>query len=137
MSARHKLLIVDDDEAVIEYLRAKLGARYDIVSTTVPEKVIGLAREERPNLILCDVDMPDMDGGDVSKQLYADAEVRDIPVLFITALMTASDMKNTDDQIGGRPAISKQAPPEELAKRIASLTAKIGRSSRIARRPGK
>lgn len=122
MTGRHKLLIVDDDEAVLRYLRAKLGARYDIVSTNVPEKVLGLARKERPSLILCDVDMPGMDGGDVSKELYADAEVRDIPVLFLTALMTASDLKNTDDQIGGRPAISKQAPPEELVKRIESLT---------------
>lgn len=122
MTGRHKLLIVDDDEAVLRYLRAKLGARYDIVSTTAPEKVLGLARKESPSLILCDVDMPGMDGGDVSKELYADAEVRDIPVLFITALMTASDLKNTDDQIGGRPAISKQAPPEELVKRIESLT---------------
>jgi CheY-like chemotaxis protein len=124
MTGRYKLLIVDDDMAVIDYLRAKLGARYDIVSTIAPEKVIGLARKERPSLILCDVDMPGMDGGDVSKQLYADADVRDIPVLFLSALVTPADMKNLGHQIGGRPAISKQAPPEELAKRIESLTGK-------------
>ncbi|MEO8143858.1 MAG: response regulator [Betaproteobacteria bacterium] len=122
MGARSKLLIVDDDEAVVEYLRAKLGAHYDIVSTNAPRKVLEIARKDRPNLILCDVDMPDMDGGDVSKELYGDAEVRDIPVLFLTALMTASDLKNTEDQIGGRSAISKQAPPDELVKRIEALT---------------
>lgn len=124
MTGRYKLLIVDDDEAVIDYLRAKLGARYDIVSTNVPENVLGLARKERPSLILCDVDMPGMDGGDVSKQLYADAEVRDIPVLFITALASPADLKNLEHQIGGRPAISKQAPPKELVKRIESLARK-------------
>jgi CheY-like chemotaxis protein len=121
MGGRNKLLIVDDDKAVIEYLRAKFSSRYDIVSTDAAEQVIGLARKERPNLILCDMDMPGMDGGDVSKELYGDAEVRDIPMLFITALVTPTDMKNLGHQIGGRSAISKQALPEELAQRIDSL----------------
>jgi len=121
MIEKHKLLVVDDDDAVVEYLQAKLGTRYDIVSTNAPESVIRIARKERPNLILCDMDMPGMDGGDVSKELYGDAEVRDIPVLFITALVTPADMKNLGHQIGGRSAISKQAPAEELAQRIESL----------------
>ena len=118
MSERHKLLVVDDDEAMIDYLHAKLGDRYDIVSTNAPENVLGLARSERPNLILCDINMPGMDGGDVSKALHAHPEVRTIPVLFLTALISPSELKQTGQQIGGRAAISKQAPLEELAKRI-------------------
>jgi CheY-like chemotaxis protein len=121
MIKKHKLLVVDDDDAIVDYLQAKLGTRYDIVSTNAPESVLRLARKERPNLILCDMDMPGMDGGDVSKELFGDAELRDIPVLFITALVTPADMKNLGHQIGGRSAISKQAPPEELAHRIDSL----------------
>jgi CheY-like chemotaxis protein len=122
MIEKHKLLIVDDDEAVIDFLHAELGERYDIVSTNAPENVLGLARANAPSLILCDVDMPGMDGGDVSKELYGDAELRGIPVLFITNLVSPADMKNAGHQIGGRPAISKQSPPEELLKRIESLT---------------
>ena len=121
MVKKHKLLVVDDDEAIIDWLRAKLGAQYDIVSTNAPESVLALARKERPSLILCDIDMPEMDGGDVSKALYDDSELRDVPVLFITRLVSPSDMAATGHQIGGRPAISKQARPEELAKRIESL----------------
>lgn len=122
MIEKHKLLIVDDDDAVIDYLHAALGERYDIVSTNAPERVLPLAREQAPSLILCDVDMPGMDGGDVSKELYGDAELRGIPVLFITNLVSPSDMKQAGHQIGGRPAISKQSPPEELVKRIEALT---------------
>jgi CheY-like chemotaxis protein len=122
MIEKHKLLIVDDDEAVIDFLHAKLGERYDIVSTNTPENVLPLARKENPSLILCDVDMPGMDGGDVSKALYGDSELREIPVLFITGLVSPSDMKNVGHQIGGRPAISKQAPQAELLKRIETLT---------------
>ena len=122
MIEKHKLLIVDDDDAVIDYLHANLGERYDIVSTNAPENVLALARKTAPSLILCDVDMPGMDGGDVSKELFGDSEVRDIPVLFITNLVSPADMKNVGHQIGGRPAISKQAPPEELLRRIEALT---------------
>lgn len=122
MIVRHKLLVVDDDEAVIDYLQAKLGKRYDIVSTNAPENVLELARKTAPSLILCDLDMPGMDGGDVSKELYGDAEVRGIPVLFVTNLMSPAEMQTAGHQIGGRPAISKQASPEELLKRIKALT---------------
>ena len=122
MIEKHKLLIVDDDDAVIDYLQANLGERYDIVSTNAPENVLPLAKKTRPSLILCDVDMPGMDGGDVSKELYGDVQLRDIPVLFITNLVSPADMKNVGNQIGGRPAISKQAPPDELVKRIEALT---------------
>ena len=121
MTARYKLLVVDDDEAMIEYLHAKLGERYDIVSTNAPENVLGLARSERPNLILCDINMPGMDGGDVSKALHAHPEVRTVPVLFLTALISPSDLKHTGNLIGGRPAISKQVPIPELEKRIRQL----------------
>jgi CheY-like chemotaxis protein len=123
MIEKHKLLIVDDDDAVIEFLHAKLGAAYDIVSTNAPENVVELARRTLPSLILCDIDMPGMDGGDVSKALYDDAEVGHIPVLFLTGLVSAGDIGRSGHQVGGRPAISKQAPLSELAKKIEALTA--------------
>jgi two-component system alkaline phosphatase synthesis response regulator PhoP len=123
MIDKHKLLVVDDDDVVIDFLHAKLGQSYDIVSTNAPENVLTLARSELPSLILCDIDMPGMDGGDVSKALFADAEVRHIPVLFLTGLASNADLKQSGHQIGGRPAISKQAPLPDLVKKIESLTA--------------
>jgi len=115
MTARYKLLVVDDDEAMIDYLHAKLGERYDIVSTNAPENVLALARKAQPSLILCDVDMPGMDGGDVSAALFADDETRDIPVLFLSALVSA------EQQVGERLAVAKSAPVAELMARIESL----------------
>ena len=112
-----KILIVDDDEAVLDYLQAKLGHRYDLVSTNAPENVLELARRHRPALILCDVDMPAMDGGDLSAALFADNETRDIPVLFLSALVSAAG------QVGGRHAISKTAPVKDLIARIDALLA--------------
>jgi len=112
-----KLLVVDDDEAVLDYLQAKLGARFALVATSDPEEVLGLARRERPDLILCDIDMPEMDGGDISAALFADNGIRDIPVLFLSQLVSAAG------QVGGRHAVSKTAPIQELIARIEALLA--------------
>jgi len=112
-----KILMVDDDEAVLDYLQAKLGERYELVSTSAPKDVLELARRERPHLILCDIDMPEMDGGDISAALFADNETRDIPVLFLSALVSAAG------QVGGRHAISKTAPVQDLIARIEALLA--------------
>lgn len=112
---RRKILVVDDDEAVLDYLRAKIGARYEVTATSDAHDVVGLARRQVPDLILCDIDMPGLDGGDVSAALFADDETRDIPVLFLTALVSAPE------QLGGRHAIPKSAPLDELLARIEAL----------------
>ncbi len=120
---KRKILLVDDDEAVLDFLQAKLGSRYDLVSTNAPENVIKLARQHAPHLILCDVDMPEMDGGDLSSALFADEELRDIPVLFLTALASPADLKSLAGQLGGRPAVPKSEPIDRLVARIESLIA--------------
>jgi CheY-like chemotaxis protein len=120
--SRKKILVVDDDDAVLDYLRAKLGARFEIVATSAPGSVLALARERRPDLIVCDVDMPERDGGDVSRTLFDDDEVRGIPVLFLTALVSPEDIGRLSGQLGGRPAVSKKAPLAELIARIEQLT---------------
>ncbi len=121
MAWRAKILIVDDDELSLDILQAKLAERYDIVSTQSPGNVLKLARQTEPDLIICDFDMPEMDGGEVSAALFADEELRYIPVLFLTALATTGDLNRMHKQISGRPAISKDAPLERLLARIEAL----------------
>jgi len=116
-----KLLIVDDDEMVLKALRLELEDRYAVVATHEPAQVLPLARKEKPDLILCDIEMPGMDGGDLSAVLFADQATRDIPLLFLTGLASPADLTNTRGQLGGRPAVSKSAPVTELIKRIEAL----------------
>jgi CheY-like chemotaxis protein len=118
---KRKILIVDDDEGVLDYLHARLDASYDLVTTNVPDNVIKLALEHKPDIIVCDVDMPDMDGADVSVALARDEHTREIPLLFLTALATPRDLKQLQDRLGGRPALSKNAPVATLVARIESL----------------
>ena len=116
---RKKILVVDDDQAVLDFLQAKLGVRYDLVTTAAADAVMRLAHKEMPDLILCDIDMPELDGGDISAALYGDDKTRYIPVLFLSALVPAKDSKR--GEVGGRPAISKSAPIDDLIARIESL----------------
>ena len=62
--------------------------------------------------------MPEMDGGDVSAALYGNPETVDIPVLFLTSLVTAQESNLIGEQIAGRPAISKHAPTAALLAKI-------------------
>ena len=118
MRMRKRILVVDDDEAVLDYMRAKLGVRFEIVVTDDADKVLQMARQQMPDLIICDVDMPDMDGGDVSAALYGDDDTRDIPLLFLTALASEQVLDQLSGQLAGRVAISKSAPIEKLVAAI-------------------
>ena len=118
MSPRHKLLLVDDDETVIEYLNVKLGGEFELMATGTPEQALAIARDARPDLVLCDIDIPGMDGGDISAALFADPETHGIPVVFLTALVTPADLAKQGNQLAGRAAISKQSPIEEIKARI-------------------
>ena len=121
MSGKKKILLVDDDEAVVSYLVVKLARYYDLISTTDPTKVVDMAREEQPDLILCDIDMPHMSGGDLASALTEDPDTAFIPVLYLTALVSPQETKDLQGQVGGRPGISKRAPMAELLARIDEL----------------
>jgi len=121
MSGKKKILLVDDDEAVVSYLVVKLAKYYDLISTTDPTQVVAMAREEQPDLILCDIDMPGMSGGDLASALTEDPDTAFIPVLYLTALVSPQETKDLQGQVGGRPGISKRAPLAELLARIDGL----------------
>ena len=124
MTRRAKILIVDDDELALEITTTKLSERYDIVSTQNPGNVLRLARETEPDLIICDFDMPEMDGSDVSAALLADEELKYIPLLFLTGLATSGDLNRMRKQLAGRRAVSKDAPLHQLIARIEELLKK-------------
>ena len=121
---RPRIMVVDDDEAVLTFWKAKLASRYEVMTTSSPESVLAMARREKPQLILCDVDMPDVDGGDISSALFADDELRGIPVLFLTGLVGPAELKRVAGQLGGRAAVSKSEPVEAIVARIESLIAR-------------
>ncbi|MSQ70435.1 MAG: response regulator [Betaproteobacteria bacterium] len=91
MSKRRKILAIDDDPAITDYLRAMLGEHYALVATNEPAGAIDIARAERPDLILCDVDMQNLDGYAICRQIRAEESTRDVPIIFLTTKTEARD----------------------------------------------
>ncbi|MBX3586427.1 MAG: response regulator [Ramlibacter sp.] len=122
MGDKPRLLLIDDDAATVSYLEAKLGRYYDLLGTTLPEMAVPLALHMRPDVILCDIDMPGMTGGDVAAALAADEQTAGIPLIYLTALVTPEETQELNGYISGRPGVSKRAPLAELMRRIAAAT---------------
>jgi CheY-like chemotaxis protein len=118
VTAKKKILLIDDDAAVISYMVTKLAKHYDVISTVDPRQAVALARRELPGVILCDIDMPGMTGGDVAAALAKDADTARIPLIYLTALVSPEEARDLDGQVGGRPGVSKRAPLSELIKKI-------------------
>jgi len=116
--ARKKLLLVDDDATVLEFLGIKLGREFDVVSCQSADQAVGLAKQHAPHLILCDIDMPGTDGGDLSAALFANTDTREIPLVFLTALLTPDELRAKGNQLAGRAAVSKHAAFDEILSRV-------------------
>lgn len=121
MSGKKKILLVDDDEAVVSYLVIKLAKYYDLISTTRPLEVVAMAVQEQPDLILCDIDMPDMSGGELAAALTMNPDTAFIPVLYLTSLVSPEEARDLEGEVGGRPGVAKRAPLSELLQRIDAL----------------
>lgn len=122
MSDKKRILLVDDDPTVVGYLTTKLAKLYEVVSTSDPRKVVALARRELPDVILCDIDMPGMSGGEVAAALEQDSGLARIPLIYLTDLVSPQEAQDLQGLVGGRPGVSKRAPLAELVARIDELT---------------
>lgn len=85
------ILIVDDVVENIALLSGMLRDTYQVLFATRGEEALAIARERPIDLILLDVMMPEMDGYEVCSRLKADIRTRDIPVIFVTAMVEVAD----------------------------------------------
>jgi hemerythrin len=111
------ILAVDDDPAVTEYLQAKLGARYRLISTNSPNEALQIAQAEQPDLILLDVDMPELDGFELCRRMKKENLMLDAPVIFLTARNEGFD-EVRGFEAGGVDYIHKRLDRSVLEARV-------------------
>ena len=111
---RRTVLLIDDDEAVTDFLALRLGARLRVIALNDPCRALELALRERPDVIVCDVEMPVMDGAAVRAALAASEPTRHIPFVFLSA------------SAGDAGTLSKHAPIAQILERIALLSGRDG-----------
>lgn len=81
-----RVIIVEDNEMSRDMLSKRLGRRgYEISIAIDGREGIEKTREEHPDLVLMDMNLPDVDGWEATKQLKADLETRNIPIIALTA----------------------------------------------------
>jgi diguanylate cyclase (GGDEF)-like protein len=113
-----KLLIIDDDPDALEVAKSRLAKeRVEILCAEGGIAGLEVARRERPDLILLDLEMPDMSGLDVCRALKSDVELCMIPVLFLTGSSTAEDKVRGLD-LGAVDYITKPFDAFELRARV-------------------
>ena len=85
MSAGRRILVVDDDPSVVDVAMMVLSsASYEVASARTGLEALRIARRERFDLVLQDINMPEMDGWETLRLLKADEAIRDLPVLMFS-----------------------------------------------------
>ncbi|MCW2481356.1 diguanylate cyclase domain-containing protein [Candidatus Symbiopectobacterium sp. NZEC135] len=112
-----RILIVDDQPVNIHTLSAVFHNELDMVVATSGEKALHLAINQKPDLILLDILMPDMDGYEVCRQLKNEPATKWIPVIFVTA-ETEADVEAYGFEIGAVDFISKPINPAIVRARV-------------------
>ena len=89
---RKKILVVEDNELNMKLFCDLLNAHgYDTVQTQEGMKALALAREEKPDLILMDIQLPEVSGLEVTKWIKEDEDLRSIPIIAVTAFAMKGD----------------------------------------------
>jgi CheY-like chemotaxis protein len=119
-----KILIIDDDVDTLRLVGLMLQRQgYQITAATNGEQGLEKAFGEKPDLILLDIMMPDMDGYEVTRRLRAKPETVDTPILMFTA-KTQLDDKVAGFEVGADDYLTKPTHPSELQSHVKALLAR-------------
>ena len=124
-SVKPSILIVDDAPANLSLMAGLLMAHYTVKALNAGSRVLALARQEAPDLILLDVMMPDMDGYEVCRQLKADPLTCQIPVIFVTS-KTDAGSEQRGMAAGAVDYIMRPITPAILLSRVQAHVVNAG-----------
>ncbi len=119
-----KILIADDEQDIRDLLTFTLKfAGHEVVAASNGEEAVQLAQSEKPELVLLDVRMPKMNGYEACRRIKADPQLKDTPVLFVSAWGQDSEVKAGMDA-GAVDYVVKPFEPSQVILKVAQLVAK-------------
>lgn len=117
-----RVLVADDTQAICDLFRRLLTTDgHEVISVGDGVSALAAVHEQHPDVVLLDVNMPELDGLEVCRRLKADPETRLTPVVLITGLSDLSD-RIKGIEAGADEFLSKPVHPHELRARVASLS---------------
>ena len=113
------VLIVDDEIDVLSVLEKRLSvAGFQVIKADSGIAALQLAKKLKPDLILLDVMMPGMEGGDVASELRKDSATAKIPIIFLTCLFTKKEETAEGHTLGNEVFVAKPYNFDELVEQI-------------------
>jgi len=116
-----RVLVVEDEQDVADLIRYNLAREaYDVRVTASGADALRIAREARPEVVLLDIMVPQLNGWEVCRRLKQDADTRDIPVIMVTGRVEEGD-KVLGFELGADDYVTKPFSPRELLARIRAV----------------
>ena len=122
-----KILIAEDERDIRDLVAFTLRfAGHEVVVATNGEEAVETALQANPDLILMDVRMPRMTGYEACKVMKANPDLKDIPVVFLTARGQESEIQQGLD-VGAEEYLLKPFAPDQLTTRVKAILMKFGK----------
>lgn len=118
-----RILIVDDEPSFTRMVKLNMEStgKYAVRAVNESLQARQAAREFQPQVILLDIVMPAADGGDVALQLRADPRLKDIPIIFVSAMVTRKESGSGFYNSGGEHFLAKPVSVETLDHAIEAV----------------
>jgi CheY-like chemotaxis protein len=118
--AKKRILLVDDEKSLTNLLKLNLEetGNYEVRAENWAEDALPAAREFKPDLILLDIIMPRMPGGNVAALIDEDPLLKGTPIVFLTAAVRKHQVEENDGIICEHPCLAKPASIEEVVATI-------------------
>lgn len=123
MTSKSYILYIEDERPVFDLVREALKlSGHTVIGANSGREGLDLMRQTKPDLLLLDLMMPDMNGWDVYKQMKADDQLADIPVIVVTAKVPQNDRVIVDGLPPVDDYITKPFDVERLIRAVQNLT---------------
>ncbi|HXJ57223.1 MAG TPA: response regulator [Verrucomicrobiae bacterium] len=117
---KKKILLVDDEKSLTSLLKLNLEetGQYEVRVENWAEDALAAAKEFKPDLILLDIIMPRLPGGNVAAMIDADPRLKGTPIVFLTAAVRKHQVEENEGIICDHPCLAKPATLEEVVATI-------------------
>lgn len=120
-----RVLVIDDEAQFTKMIKLNLEGTglYSVKALNESRKAVEVAREFQPHIILLDVVMPEVDGGDVANNLRTRTATKDIPIIFVSAMVTQKESHCGFYESGGEHFLAKPVTTQTLSGAIEEVLA--------------
>jgi CheY-like chemotaxis protein len=126
--SKRRVLVVDDDINLsrLAAIILESSGKYEVMIVHESVRAVAAAVQFRPDVLLLDIDMPGLSGGDLARQAALESRLRDIPILFLTGLVSPEETRNGPVESGGQQFLSKPVDPGQLLAAVGRLLPQAG-----------